>query len=270
MEKFILIAEARSGTHFLQSALNSHPDIHSFMEIFPSLDSADYHRYWLDRIKADETSILPHNQSRIFDTYLDHLFSTMPEKMVLGMDIKYHQLDWIPYRGTYSVLVRRQDIKVIHLIRQNLLKLYLSAIFNAHKEKLNRGNHTTKAVAPATATIEPANMIAFFKTISTHIAEKRNFFSTHMDYLEIYYENCFDNPSFSSETITPYVLDQIYEFLNIEDKRYNLHTDLVEMNPPRIQDMISNYDEVVDALTNTEWEYLLDDTLGMVRGSLPD
>ncbi len=29
--------------------------------------------------------------------------------------------------------------------------------------------------------------------------------------------------------------------------------------------MISIYDEVLDALTNTEWEYLLDDTLGMIQ-----
>jgi len=263
MEKFVIISEARSGTHFLQTVLNSHPEIHSFLEVLPGIGTTDFHRYWLDQIQIDERNIQPNNTPKVFDDYLTFLFNNSHDKKAVGFDIKYHQLEWIPYHGIYGAL-KKQNVKVIHLIRLNLFKLYLSAIFNNHKDKLNRRNHTTTKVAPASATLYPDDMFQFFETIRAIVNRMKATLSKLLPYLEIYYENCFDSPEIQSQTITSYVLDQIYDFLDIDDRRYDLCTDLVKMNPPHLKDLITNYDEIIPAVENSEWRYLLDESLGVI------
>jgi tetratricopeptide (TPR) repeat protein len=53
-------------------------------------------------------------------------------------------------------------------------------------------------------------------------------------------------------------LNQIYEFLCIKEKRYDLTTDLKKTNPNKLAELIENYDEVAGFLSGTEWACLLE------------
>ena len=74
---------------------------------------------------------------------------------------------------------------------------------------------------------------------------------------EIYYEDFFTNSESESDTIIPWVLDRIYDFVGIQNKGHKLETPLKKTNPNDLSLLIENFEEVADFLTKTEFGHLL-------------
>jgi len=107
-----VISHQRSGTHFLGSCIGSHPAIKYTGEIF-----------WGEKT--------PLTTGQMWKT-LDRVMCGRVE--VVCLDTKYNQLSQ-PVRG----LLAQDEVKVIHLIRRNALRLYFSGELHTWRGR-NPGN----------------------------------------------------------------------------------------------------------------------------------
>ncbi len=261
MEKFVLVATQRSGTVFFESVINRHPHIYCYPEVLLSLSYQsewNFYNFWLEKVKQDESNITHPAMLRNFELYLNHIFNSVPGKKAIGIDIKYDQFPQI--LNIFHTL-KKNDIKIIHLVRKNVLKTYLSSVLNWNQRSLNRLAHGRKGVSSVKVKIKPGNyLVQELERRKNEFAHYRNFFHKNkFKCLEINYEDFFDNSNSESSTIVSPVLNQIYEFLCIKEKRYDLTTDLKKTNPNKLAELIENYDEIVDFLSGTEWAYLLEE-----------
>src|SRR6056297_1454219 len=95
MEKFILLATQRSGTGFLTSLLNSHPDIHVYPELLlwhDYKDTNNYFHFWRKQTKKSAANITPPGQKQVFNKFLDTTFNKQKNSKIIGINIKYDQL----------------------------------------------------------------------------------------------------------------------------------------------------------------------------------
>jgi hypothetical protein len=245
MEKFVVLADARSGTHFFESIINQHLDIICFHEIFSGMKEDHFFEYLLKALQKDRNRVIPTFWPEVYDEYLTNFFSKYSGYKAVGMDIKYYQTGWVP--GLFQILGRR-GFKIIHLTRKNILKHAIAWIVHTQRDKLKRNMHETKQVSPVKVQLELSTLIPELERRRQLVQEYRVFLSEDFNVIEICYEDCFDNPELISQTVSPSVLNRVYDFLNIEDRRYDMETPYVKGNPGLLRDLVKNYDELVDFL----------------------
>lgn len=258
---YAVFAEARSGTHYFESTLGQHPEIKSCHEILPNnKNKTDFHFYWLERIKKDPDAIQPHSRPKIFEDYLTYLESLFPEKTAIIIDIKYHQVDWIPMLMN---VLKLKKVKIIHLLRRNILKLYLSNLLNRNKKELNRPLHTVKGgpdVEAVKIQLDLNDLIANLKLLSNVQNRHTAILSHNFDYLEVSYEDCINGRE-RDDSINSNVLEKIYTFIGIQDRNNQLQTHFTKMNSNTLSDLIENYQDVYNILKDTEWNFVFNENL---------
>ena len=130
---------------------------------------------------------------------------------------------------------------------------------NYRKRDLGRRSHGTKRMKPATIRIDnPDILFHEIEMRAKEIDENRKRLSQYSEYLEIYYEDFFQKSHGQSGQIAPEILDIIFDFLHIEDRKYDLRTDLKKTNPDDLCEIIENYEEVAAALRKTKWRRFLE------------
>jgi len=115
MTKFVIISQQRSGTNLLRSLLNSHPDIFCFGEMFiPSGEvwdkAMDVTEYRFPAFYDDKTDYISDEK------YLTDMYFSKRKYGAVGFDLKYNQI----IDEERKKLIIASDIKIIHLIRENL------------------------------------------------------------------------------------------------------------------------------------------------------
>ncbi len=137
MSKFVIIGQARSGTTFVQTLLNSHPDVHCRGELFDA---------WQIDDDGKKDTRLPVIQARdsapadFLERYLngDGLASTPP---VLGfkMLVQHHPA------LLSEILPNHPDISIIYVSRDNKLAQFASDL---QVKKTGKWTSTDKAAIP--------------------------------------------------------------------------------------------------------------------------
>ncbi|TCK19460.1 sulfotransferase domain-containing protein [Thiogranum longum] len=251
MEKFVILSDRRSGTTLLIDALTSHPDVSCVKRAFGQErriknPTPDHHSgtFFLYRT-ANLTRRLQFHFQRVdlIRGFLnDEIFASPPDKSVKGFRLIYAQAEQYP---ELVKLLQSEQLKVIHLVRENILKTYISTITAPlHKMHHPRTGDTIKIV---TIRLDPAETLAQLEKRAGQIQRMRNIFSS-APYLEVSYENFSADREKESERILP--------FLGLHNES-PLHSDLVKINPDSLRDIIENYSEIEDALKNTAFEHLL-------------
>jgi len=190
----------------------------------------------------------------VLDQYFDYIFNSIEGKKAISIDIKYNQHNVIPNQ---MVILKKKNVKVIHLVRKNILKTFISQELNDKAKEIGRKSHGTKAVRPVKITFKlNDHLLAELSRLENMIINFREILTRNFDCLEIYYEDLFYDINIENTTICQNVLEQVYSFLNISDKRYDLSTDLRKTNPNQLSDLIDNYDEVRNFLEQNGWGYL--------------
>lgn len=257
MKNFFILSTQRSGSVFFERVLSQHPDIHCYQELLWWQDYAvdnNFFNFWLNKIKQQAIYITPPYQQKAFQEFLHFIYSSRPDTKAIGFDIKYNQLTIIPHQLDYL----RQEVGcVIHLVRKNILKTFISLELNKHQVELNRKSHGTKKVPPVKLNIKCGDLlINELVTRKQEIDNIGKILKSCFKYQEIYYEALAIG---DSVTISNTVLEQVFQFLEIEDKQFDLATDLRKTNPNRLEDLIENYDEVGLFLEANGWGYLFKD-----------
>jgi len=159
----------------------------------------------------------------------------------VGFKLMYQHMKSVPFLRSWF---DNQDIKVIFLKRENLLKQYVSDV--------NRGvgkvAHSDSQITQQKLRLDPNQVIRGIKI-------RERIFSEMQDIIEdrcvitITYESFFQDQEKSTR--------EIFEFLELPMEKIQKPT-MVKLTNDDLHEVISNYDEIRDALLNTSYGVMLD------------
>jgi len=253
---FVLWSTWRSGTSWLMERLNKHPAVGSYGEILrvlpPSVtgwsewppgaqDRPFYTAYLRERGLVD--SLLgPH--THLF-RYLDYVYAPRRNLRAIGFKLMYDQVRPYPHVLAY---LRWRNVRVLHLIRENLLDLVLSRKANAFRKRANVwSTEEREFIRPCLNTrtlIAELTRLEWERRVA-RLATRLSLLPVH----EVSYEDLLDSDS---------RLDPILAFLGVRrDAGTDLSPTIVKLAPFSHRDGIANFDEVDQCLQGTRFHAFL-------------
>lgn len=241
--KFIVLTAPRTGSNYLLSKLNSHPNSIIFGELFnPTNVLAAYYGWPYPLYNKEHKSFFmalrEKNPEELLNNYIFRTYSNSIRAVGFKM-FYYHCQD----NGIWTYLKSIPNLKIIHLIRANILEMYVSYEI-AKAEGLWKSKEIS--YSQISIKVDPRNLLKYINTIEN----QKSFFS---DYFK-------ENPVFKvkyKELFTKATVNSLQSFLELPD--IELSSDYVKQNPKPLSSKISNYSEIVTALKGTKWQVFLDE-----------
>ncbi len=247
--KFIIAGLQRTGTTLIRDTLGKHADVHTFGEVFLFSKGKiikrkdglkvpnNYRKYIEASPKRRLNHILRKNNS--VKNYLHELYSK-PGYQALGFKLMLSQLKQFPM---LKDILTEEDIRVIHVTRENVLNTFLSRkLVRARKM-----HHTTKKVPLVKVKLNTRTLISRLDKIQQDNQEWKDILVNNQ-YIHTTYE------SFTQDKANE--LGRLFAFLNIEPD-YSVSSDFVKMNPFSMEEIISNYNDVRACLSGTQHEHFI-------------
>jgi hypothetical protein len=172
--------------------------------------------------------------------FLDNVYASPTDATALGYKMSYNHLEAYPAIAQW---LKENNIHIIHYIRGNLLKRYLSS----RTSKMRRLPHSTKPVKAVQVHIDIRKLKQDLQLRSQQIARYRAAFADN-PYLEVLYESFVTDRDAETR--------RVLQFLGI-DEFVPLQSSLVKLNPDSLSKIIENYGQVAQALKNTAYESYL-------------
>ena len=230
-KKFIIFAQGRSGSTLLVSLMNCHKEIFCDGEI---LNRLDYGKIY--------------NPLKYIN--MSTKLSGINRKKVYGFKVKIYQLvEDQKYKDYQNILERlhAEGWYFIHLRRSNIVKQSLSnQIYRAQGF-----SNTTKAEQIKKIKIKVV-LKHLIKNIERRIKynELEDEILKDIPHLSINYEKDLLDSESHQQTA-----DKIFHYLGLES--CNVETKYLKISSPKIQDNISNYDELYEFLKSKGYEHFL-------------
>lgn len=245
MTKFIVFTTPRTGSTLLVKSLDTHPDIFCAGEIF-LLGGTKFHgessfRFWKLPLPNKFIYLLnfPNMWMNLFP-FLDAFFK--PTKaLAKGFKLMHFQTAYLPGITNY---IQNNNVKVILLLRENLLKNTLSDL-RARQTGVyhNSGGNTEKLPKFKVDLNMLGTKMAEIDSINKQLEQT----TAGMDRLKITYESFDDWDG---------TMRKVLQFINVPET--NLSPVSKKLNPDRLEDMIENYDEMKDWLVANNYGHFLD------------
>lgn len=237
----IILTTQRTGSTFLVGCLGSHPQIECASEILvgdPDVPAEQYRGRFkrsakFSRLVTSGAFLPGHRMSRFFrgGTARVRVFKAMYNHLANPFALRYVQ--------------RNEDIRILHLKRCNLLKVHVSTLLMPKRSRV-------QALAPVEAVlihVDPAEAIASMRKASDLYDRFEDLFARHPR-LPVTYEELFDGQYLRADTAA-----RVCGFLGVEQRP--MTSRIVKLNPESLRDMVTNYDELVDAVSRTEFADML-------------
>jgi hypothetical protein len=239
--RFFILAAGRTGSTRLRLLLDSHPLAKCHGELF-----------------GENLSTLAEPDSSFQGQLLGER-STNPARFLhrraleagyfqaVGFKILYHQLtrEW---PGLLEAALADHELRVIHLVRRNGLKRFLSEYFvgTVTKKNLFFENEALPSIQPVFIPVEP--LLSNLEMLDRDSDKLRGLFRSH-PFHEIAYEDSLDDngPAMCS----------ILDFLNLPPA--SLSVPIKKILPDDPARLIANFQEVEEALRGTRHEWMLAD-----------
>jgi len=225
-KKFIILGRSRTGSTLLQNMLNAHPEIHAKSEV-------------LTRVYG----------SPVRNVFKD-VFSPQPKGIkAVGFKMFYnHPLD--DDTGVFwDELVKMEDLQVVHLRRQNILRTLISEkiahktnVWGVKKEKRPVDSEIKKVCFSKEELHE-----AFEKTKRLE-KQYEEMFQTHKT-LNLYYETFIKEPQKEYQRIIDMLGLHYYEPVS----------KLRKQNPEKLANLLSGYDATKKYFHGTDWDIYFDE-----------
>ena len=267
---FVIWFHSRSGSTHLVSLLDSHPDIACFPEIFYEAEGSGKNLFHLSGVHQEEE-------------FLEHFFSyrwgpggasvirqtSPPKRRLLGLfrrrkgsgvhgspsavgfKLKYRQAD--DYPKVYEYLLKhRHRIKVIHLIRENLLASIASSVLCPRVlDQFGDWNipvYASLGDFNRTVRLEPGAILEQLETLKSLICRSRNAVSC-FDVLEVTYEDLV----FAENTTS----QRLLQFLGVNEA-VTLSSQFRKIMPHCLRDSVENFEEIRCLLNGSKFSYLVE------------
>lgn len=251
MEKFVLLADRRSGTTLVIDCLNNLPRVNCEKRAF-GLDkkiknpTKDKHNgmFFLYREGnwKRQLRFYVQRQGLIRDFLNDEIFISGQDEDIRGFRLIYDKAEQHP-----EILksIKGEGVKVLHLVRENVLKTHISFLTAPiHKMHHPRAGDEVNHVR---LHLEPDSLLPWLEKRLNRIDFRRELISD-MPNLEVSYEEFVKDRQAEAARIQPFLgMSEVLPF----------ESDLVKINPDRLDDVIDNYEEIRDLLTGTKFEKFL-------------
>lgn len=233
VSRFVIITAGRTGSTRLRLLLDSHPGIRCHGEVFGENLStlAAPGSKAFEEAQAERAAGPAHfMQSRVFDA---------GENRAVGFKVLYEQL-LERWPGLFEALAADRTIRIVHLVRRNGLKRFMSEYFVGtvtHRHSVLR-HEPLPDIQPVT--IHVPSLLENLHFLERRKALVREMFAEH-PWHEIGYEDSMDDDSPA--------LDALLDFLQVP--RALLTVGTRKILPDDLPSLISNLDEVRAALQST-------------------
>ena len=236
-----IVAQQRSGTHFLLSLLNSHSNIAGAGEVLHhKASSHNFYDYWASCVVANRDSLRPNHVAKVWREFVAELHQ-VPEARTVVMIVMYNQLAALQARLHDEVLFNQP---VIHLVRRNVLRTYISDYVNRSRMA---PTHTRKDVAPLMVSLPTDDLLEALRGREATISALRDQLRRHPKAIEVTYEDLVQS---RAET-----LSRLLAFIGVPGEE--LGTNLKMTNPWPLREMLTNFEDVERLLAPTEFAELL-------------
>lgn len=248
--KFAIVGLQRTGTTWIRTTLDAHPSIQAAGEVFlyshgriPIWRTAGHEvsQSYGEYIESSIKRRLRHftNRHAIVKEYLNHLFTTN-DLQAIGFKLMRNQAKQFP---TVVKYIQDQRLHVIHVVRENVLKTYIS------RETAKRRGlyHAENSVSVQQIALRTSDLVHQLNRIAKDNSEWERIF-TKSPYLKVLYE------SFVKDKDNE--LERLYSFLSV-DPDQSVASTLTKINPDSIQGIVENYSAVRRALEGTPYEWCL-------------
>lgn len=237
--RFIVIGTARTGSNFLRGLLNAHRQVIAFGEIFRHYDEIGWDFSLVPetsgmrrQFQSDPISFL---EQRVYGNFPGHIRAA-------GFKIFYYHAQEPAWEPLWPYLEAHTEIKVLHVKRRNYLKTLLSrqrAFLT--DEWVRRSPGTAQPAAPIP--LSYAECLEEFTKTRAWEAEFDTRFAAHDRYDVVYEELARDHPG---------EMRRIQAFLGVP------HQDVAPATVKQsarvsLSDAISNYAELKEQFSGTEW-----------------
>lgn len=225
----MILSSPRSGTHMLRSSLDSHPNAVCLTEMFnPDYTGSLY--------PLTEQS----SEHEILNRYIFHDYS--PEVLAVGFCL--HRLDarFGNWPDLWNILASMEDLSIISLRRENLLRRFWSFELRSVKDPELRNQPFVPRL------LNKDRLIADFERQTNIVETFDNRFSAHPLLTVSYEELC------NSYEQT---MRRVQQFVGLP--LVNLKPGTGRRPTPRVSEKVSNYEELKREFAGTRWERFFDD-----------
>lgn len=237
--RFFILAAGRTGSTRLRRLLDSHPLARSHGEVFGGNLStlaepgSESHRILVEERGADPAGFA-----------MRRVFAAGGESAV-GFKILYHQLAEC-WPGLLDALAADDDIRVIHLVRRNGVKRFLSEYFVGTVSRKNFFLTNEEVPPPPRMEIPPAVLLANLDAIEAESERMRRHFHDH-PFHEVAFEDSLDDNGPAMRCVL--------DFLGLPEA--HMSVDIKKILPDNAKSLIANFDEVAAALEGSRFEWML-------------
>ncbi|KAF8766113.1 hypothetical protein HU200_007609 [Digitaria exilis] len=239
---FAILSMQRSGSGWVETLLNSHPNISSNGEIF----SVKERRSNITAITKTLDKL--YNLDWYSSAAKNECTAAVGLKWMLNQGLMKHHQEIIKY-------FNRRGVSAIFLLRRNLLQRYVSILANAHDSAMKQLNGTHKAhvhskdeaeiLAQYKPTIDKKMLITELKRSDKLAADAMASFK-NTRHIVLYYEDVVRNRT---------KLIDVLDFLRMPKRK--LSSRHVKIHTKRLRDHIDNWADVNNTLTGTRFESFL-------------
>ena len=222
-KKFIIITHARTGSNLLMSYLDSHNRIEAKGELFRNLQGKSSLELWNNFFSKKNKKV----NNVGFKLFYSHPFHTTD-------------------RDVWKFILEDPDIRIIHLVRENKLRLYVSSLIARKTSKWTRKSNNKISLAEKQIEIDFDSFCSRLDKIREYENQTRINFKNHQ-FLEISYEELVSDKKNT--------MSRVFEFLQVKTSKFK--SDYKKQNSETLRDLILNYDEFVERINETEYSYLL-------------
>lgn len=223
-QKFIIITYARTGSNLLMSNLNSHKNIEAKGEVFRDLKGKSCKEVWENFYSKKNRGII----NAGFKLFYTHPFHTDD-------------------RSVWNFILDDKDIRIIHLVRKNKLRTYLSGEIAKKTDIWTEKGENNISLEEKRVKIDFNDFNERLNSIEEFEKNTRNTYQDH-NFIEVSYEELV---SHKNKTMR-----RLFEFLDVSVRETK--SGYRKQNNESLQDLILNYDQFVQKLEKSKYSELME------------
>jgi hypothetical protein len=232
--RFVILNAPRTGSNFLCSLLNSHPDILCHHEIFNPyvivvarhLQGTDFRLGTMEEREGDPID------------FLRRVWSENEGRLAVGFKLCLWQ-----HEAAYHAVVADWSVRKIILKRRNRIKTFVSLLLARQTGEWVVYDDSGR---PGPRPAIHIDIAALRDNIALHERYYREteeaLRQSHQDYVVLWYEDLF----------TPRALDETFNLLSVRDRRARLRGQTWKLTPVALRDVIANFGALDEELRGTD------------------
>lgn len=224
-QKFIIITYARTGSNLLMSYLDSHKMLEARGELFRDIRGSNSRDVWNNFFSKKSKNIK-------FAGF--KLFYTHP----------FHTDD----KAVWDIIANDKDIRIIHLVRKNKIRTYLSGEIAKKTDRWTRKGNNSITLDEKRIEIDFDNFFGRLDDIDKYENRTREDYKNHQ-FIEICYEDLVSNKDKT--------LNKVYNFLGVTTKSA-AKSNYKKQNSESLKELIMNFDQFNSKVKGSKYSYLLD------------